>query len=64
MASKSSLRKSIFKGKDAMHGENIFLDTKAYNKFIHQQSYVDETHLHHLLIIFEPTSTNPIKSQS
>ena len=47
-----------------MHQENIFLDIDAYNEFIQCHSYVDETHPNSLLIIFEPTFTNSMKSQS
>ena len=46
------------------YGDNIFLDTKAYNEFIQRQLYVDETRHHHPLIIFELISTNPMEHQS
>ena len=64
MVSGSSSRKSFFKRKDVMHGENIFLHIEVYNEFIQRHSYVDETHLHFPLIISEPTSTNLMESQS
>ena len=63
MASGSSSKKSIFKGKGLMHGDNIFLNTDAYNEFFQSQSYVYETYHHLSLIIFEPTPTNPMESQ-
>ena len=46
MASENFWRKSIFKGKGVMYGDNIYLDIEAYNKFIQHQSDVDETHPH------------------
>ena len=46
------------------HGENLFLDNKAYNEFIQCHSYVDETYFYPPFIILEPTSTNLMKNQS
>ena len=61
---RSSSRKSISKGKSVKHEKNYFPDTNAYNKFILHQSYIDKTHLNPALIIFEPTITNTMESQS
>ena len=46
-----------------MHDEQNVFDTDSYYEFIQRQPYVDDTHLNHLLIIFEPSS-NPLESQS
>ena len=47
-----------------MHDQQNYFDTNAYNEFIQRQSYVDDTQNNLPLIIFEPTSTNLMKSQS
>ena len=64
MASESSSRKSISKGKCVMHNQQNYFDTHAYNEFIQCQSYVDDTQNNHPLIISKPTSANPLESQS
>ena len=64
MASGSSSKKFISKGKSVMHYQQNYFDTDSYNEFIQHQSYVDDTQNNPHLIIFEPTSTNPMESQS
>ena len=64
MASGSSSQKSVSRGKGAMHDEQNYFDIDTYHEFIQCQSYVDDIHLNPTLIISEPTSTNPLESQS
>ena len=47
-----------------MHDQQNYFNTNIYNEFIQRQSYVDGTQNNHTLIIFEPTSTNSLESQS
>ena len=63
MASGSSSRKSVSRGKGVMHDEQNYFDTDTYHKFVQRQSYVDDTYPNLPLIIYEPTSTNPLESQ-
>ena len=58
MASRSSLRKSVSKGKGVMHDQQNYFGIDAYNELIQRQFYVDDTQNNPPLIIFEPTSTN------
>ena len=47
-----------------MYDQQNYFNTNAYKDFIKRQSYVDDIQNNLPLIIFEPTSTNPMESQS
>ena len=60
----SSSQKYVSRDKSVMHEQRNYLNIDAYNEFIQRQSYVDDTQNNLSLIIFEPTSTNIMESQS
>ena len=62
MASGSSSWEYVSKGKSVMHDQQNYFDIDAYNEFVQRQSYANDTQNNPLLIIFEPTSTNPMES--